>query len=190
MCIYIKIFYRYKITRRSFDMTTVARDLFERLETSKETVYFVGAKQNEIEKTISLIHGAYPSIQIKGFRNGYFTSDQERLDCMNEIIDLNPDFVVVGMGAVLQEQFIVQLHKKGFKGISFTCGGYLRQASMGLNYFPEWSEKYHLRAFYRLYKEKGMFKRLYNVLVEFPILFIYDFVSLFLMKNKKTDGKN
>ena len=185
MCIYIRIFYKYKITRRSFDMTTVARDLFARLKNSRETIYFVGAKQNEIETTVSLIRATYPTIQIKGFRNGYFGSDQERLECMNEIVDLDPDFVVVGMGAILQEKFIVQLHKQGFKGISFTCGGYLRQASVGLEYFPKWSEKYHLRAFYRLYKEKGMFKRLYNVLIEFPILFIYDFFSLFFIKKNR-----
>ena len=174
MCVFIRAFYQIKVVRRSFDLTTVARDLFNRIKETGETIYLVGAKQEEIEQTVSLIRKEYPTAHIVGFRNGYFTSNEEKLACYNSIIELNPTFVVVGMGAVLQEQFIVDLQDQGYRGICFTCGGYLRQAASGLNYFPEWSNRFHLRAFYRLYKEKGMFKRLYNVLIEFPVLFIYD----------------
>ena len=39
---------------------------------------------------------------------------------------------------------------------------------------PKWVNKYNLRAFYRLFHEKGLWCRLYNVLIEFPILFTWD----------------
>ena len=62
-------------------------------------------------------------------------------------------------------------------GIGFTCGGFLHQTAQRMNYYPDWINKYNLRAFYRLYKEKGLFKRLYNVLIQFPILFTIDTIK-------------
>lgn len=185
MCLFIKYFLGIKITRRSFDMTTVAKDLFIRLVKTGESIYFVGAKKEEIGNTIFKIQKEYPTINIIGYNSGYFKNEHEKRECYNKIIEINPDFVIVGMGAILQEQFILNLRQLGYKGVSFTCGGYLRQASTGLYYFPNWAEKYHLRAIYRLYKEKGMFRRLYNVLIEFPLLFTYDYITTMVFNKKK-----
>lgn len=62
-------------------------------------------------------------------------------------------------------------------GIAFTCGGFLHQTSHKINYYPNWVNKLNLRAFYRLTHEKGMFVRLWNVLIEFPIMFIGDSIK-------------
>lgn len=184
MCLLINFFWNLRITRRSFDMTTVAKDLFNRLVETGESVYFVGARQEEIDNTIKKIQMEFPKMHIVGYNNGYFRNEEEKALCYSKIMNLNPDFVVVGMGAILQEKFILNLHHLGYRGIAFTCGGYLRQASSGIYYFPDWAEKYHLRAIYRLYKEKGMYIRLYNVLVEFPLLFIYDYITTIFLKRK------
>ncbi|MDE6028555.1 MAG: WecB/TagA/CpsF family glycosyltransferase, partial [Muribaculaceae bacterium] len=120
------------------------------------------------------IRSAYPEMKIAGFRNGYFSSKEERQEEIRHIIELNPDFTIVGMGITLQENFALDLRKAGYKGIVFTCGGFLHQTVENINYYPAWINKYNLRAFYRLYKEKGLFKRLYYVLLEFPFLFTYD----------------
>ena len=71
----------------------------------------------------------------------------------------------------------MDLKKAGYKGIVFTCGGFLHQTSDNINYYPEWVNKYNLRAFYRLFHERGLVKRLFNVLLEFPILFIIDTIQ-------------
>lgn len=80
------------------------------------------------------------------------------------------------MGSPLQEQFALDLKKSGYNGVVFTCGGFLHQTARGIKYYPEWVNKYNLRAFYRLFHEKGLWGRLYNVLIEFPILFTFDTV--------------
>lgn len=174
MCLLTRFYFGVKVKRRSFDMTSLAKDCFERLARSGESIYFVGASEEEISATISLLKEDYPLINIVGYRNGFFESEDERISCFETIVKNNPDFVIVGMGAVLQEQFVVGLKKYGFKGIAFTCGGYIRQASTGLDYYPKWVDKCHLRAFYRLFHEKGMAKRLYNILIEFPIVYLCD----------------
>lgn len=163
-----------RIPRLSFDMSGMAVDLFARLNNNKETVYFVGAKQEELEATIRQIKASYPQINIVGYRNGYFLLKEHRDSELQRIVTTDPDFVIVGMGSPIQEQFAIDLKEAGYKGIVFTCGGFLHQTAAGIKYYPDWINKYNLRAFYRLYKEKGLAKRLYNVLIQFPILFTID----------------
>ena len=92
-------------------------------------------------------------------------------------MERDSDFTVVGMGSPLQERFALDLKNAGYRGVVFTCGGFLHQSARRINYYPEWVDKLKLRAFYRLFHEKGMFPRLYNVLLEFPVLFTYDTIK-------------
>lgn len=177
MCKLINLLWGTSIPRLSFDMSGMAVDLFKRLNSSQESVYFVGAKQEALEQSVAIIKQSYPQIQVAGYRNGYFLLPEHRTQEINKIVSENPDFVIVGMGSPLQEQFALDLKNAGFQGIVFTCGGFLHQTANGIKYYPDWINRYNLRAFYRLYKEKGLFKRLYNVLIEFPILFIYDTIK-------------
>ena len=175
MCLLCNILYGLKIHRRSFDNTTVAKDLFSYLSHSVRSIYFIGASEDEIARSIANYKRAYPKMNIIGYRNGFFRTKREREEAIEKIVSLSPDFLVVGMGTILQEEFLLEVKNRGFCGIGFSCGGYVRQSAEGIEYFPKWIDKFNLRAFYRLYKEKGMFRRLYNVLLEFPVLFIYDF---------------
>ena len=174
MCKLINLLWNKNIPRLSFDMAGMAVDLFHRLNNNDETIYFVGAKQEALEATVSQIKKSYPQMNIAGYRNGYFLLPEDRQREINRIVSLNPDFVIVGMGSPIQERFCIDLKEAGYKGIAFTCGGFLHQTASRINYYPEWVNKYNLRAFYRLFHEKGLWGRLYNVLIEFPILFSWD----------------
>lgn len=174
MCKMINLMWNRHIPRLSFDMSGMAVDLFRRLNGNNETIYFIGSKQESLEATIAQIRMAYPNMNIAGYRNGYFLLPEDRVKEINHIVEENPDFVIIGMGSPIQEQFCIDLKKAGYKGIAFTCGGFLHQTADGINYYPKWINEYNLRAFYRLFHEKGLWKRLYNVLIEFPILFTWD----------------
>ena len=90
----------------------------------------------------------------------------------------------------MQEQFALDLKSRGYNGIVFTCGGFLHQSANDINYYPEWINKYNLRAFYRIVKEKGLWARLYNVLIQFPILFTWDSIrTKFWIWSKKRKNK-
>lgn len=174
MCLLISLMWRRHVPRLSFDMTGMAVDLFEHVNSNGKTIYFVGSKQEAIEATIKQISKTYPGINIAGFRNGYFSSAEDRQKEINNIVTLNPDFVIVGMGSPIQESFCIDLKKAGYKGIAFTCGGFLHQTANGVNYYPKWVNKYNLRGFYRIFNEKGIWRRVYKTLIKFPILFAYD----------------
>lgn len=189
MCWLIRLLWGKRIPRLSFDMSGIAVDLFSYLNTSDvdRSIYFIGTRQDTLEATIKQFKTGYPEMNIAGYRNGYFINSDDRQKAISEIIETDSDFTVVGMGSPLQEQFALELKNAGYKGIVFTCGGFLHQSANSINYYPEWINKYNLRAFYRLFHEKGLWSRLYNVLIEFPILFTWDTM---LTKLSKADNSN
>lgn len=187
MCWWISLLWGHRIRRLSFDMSGIAVDLFSRLNNKecKESIYFIGSTQENIDKTVNQFCSGYPNMKIAGFRNGYFRNHIDRHQSIEEIISLNPTFVAVGMGSPLQEQYVLDLKRAGYKGVAFTCGGFLHQSTDRLNYYPNWINKYNLRVVYRLFHEKGLWGRLYNVLIEFPILFTWDTITTKLYIKRK-----
>lgn len=176
MCWFIRLYWGKKIKRLSFDMTTIAKDFFERCEITGESIYLIGSKQEEIEKAVSEIKKRYPKLNIIEYRNGYLKDEKEKSTTISHIIDLQPNFVVAGLGTPLQENFLFELRNAGFQGISFTCGGFFHQTAKSIDYYPEWINKYNLRGTYRQLKEKGIFKRNFDTIIAFPVIFLLDFL--------------
>lgn len=184
MCLWIRFLHGSRIPRLSFDMTGMAKDLFERISKTGETIYFIGTAQEQLEKSVKVISSCYPQMVIAGKRNGYFNGDEDRQSAIRKIVEANPDFTVVGLGSPLQEHFVVDLKAAGYQGIAFTCGGFLHQTAQGIKYYPAWVDKYNLRAVYRLFHEKGLWGRLFNVLIGFPVTFAYDLTNSRFKKNR------
>jgi len=171
----IRLFYGKRIQRRSFDMTSVAASLFRRAQSECKSVYLIGAKPEQIERSIGILRKQYPEICIAGYRHGYFSSMDELTGVCDEIVRLNPDYVIAGMGAPLQEIFLLQLKECGYKGTGFTCGGFISQLSMkGMTYYPRWTDKYNMRFLYRFCKERHTRKRYMKALILFPAYFLWD----------------
>ena len=78
------------------------------------------------------------------------------------------------MGTPLQEKFLIDLKKNGWSGIGFTCGGFLHQTSNNIIYYPNWIDKFSLRAFYRMYDEPKLIKRYFLIYPLAILLFLYD----------------
>lgn len=171
----IKILYGEKVERRSFDMTSLAPQLFDFAEKNQKSIYIIASKQEEIEKACKIFKERYPKLNIIEYRNGYFTNEKEKEEAIKNIIKINPDFLIVGMGAITQEKFLLQAKQKGFKGIGFTCGGFIHQtANNEIDYYPEWVDKYNIRFLYRMYKEKHTRKRYLKAGLVFPWVFLKD----------------
>lgn len=168
----IKILYQKSITRKSFDMTSLAPELLNYAEQNKKNIYIVASKQEQVEKAVGIFKERYPNLQIAGYRNGYFISSSEMDKEARHITETNPDFLIVGMGALMQEQFLLKVKLAGFKGIGFTCGGFIHQTSKNeIEYYPAWVNKLNLRFIYRMYKEKHTRKRYIQAAFLFPIRF-------------------
>lgn len=159
-----------KVDRISFDMTSLAQPVFEFCSELNLRIFFIGAQEEEIKKASKNIVDKFDTLNLVGYKNGYFNNNKERLTTVNMIVKLNPDVIVVGMGTPKQEEFAIELKKSGWKGVAFTCGGFFHQSSGSLIYYPEIINKYNLRSFYRIFNE--------NLYYRIPVYFYFIFVFL------------
>ncbi len=169
----IKLLYGQKVTRRSFDMTSLAPELLAYAETNDKSVYIVASRQEQVEKAVGIFKERYPKLTIAGFRNGYFSSEEEQYEEARRISQLSPDFLIVGMGALMQERFLLKVKDAGYNGIGFTCGGFIHQTAKDeIDYYPAWADRLNLRFVYRMLKEKHTRKRYAQAALLFPARFI------------------
>lgn len=169
----IKLLYGKQVTRRSFDMTSMAPELFAYAEEHDKTIYIVASKQEQVEKAVEIFRERYPKVRFAGYRNGYFSSESEMEEAAKRIVEVNPDFLIVGMGALMQEMFLLKVKNEGYQGIGFTCGGFIHQTSKNeIDYYPTWVDKTNLRFVYRMWKEPHTRKRYLMAGLLFPAKFI------------------
>lgn len=167
--------YGKKVDRYSFDMTSLAPKLLEYASRDEKKVYIVASAQEQVEKAVEIFKERYKGLPIAGFRNGYFNNEEEIDKEVKHIIDLNPDFLIVGMGAIKQEEFLVRAKKAGFQGIGFTCGGFIHQTARNeIDYYPVWIDNMNLRFLYRMWKEPHTRKRYINAGIVFPLKFLWE----------------
>ena len=171
----IRLLYGQRVTRRSFDMTSVAPQLFDYAQQNQKSIYIVASKQEQVKKTIDIYKERYPDINIIGYRNGYFTNEEEKVEEAKHIVGLNPDFLIVGMGAVMQEKFLLKVKRLGYTGIGFTCGGFIHQTARGeAGYYPAWVDRMNIRFLYRMWKEPHTRKRYIMAGLIFPARFVWE----------------
>lgn len=171
----IKMLYGKNVTRRSFDMTSLAPELLSYAEEHRKTIYIVASKQEQVEQAVQIFKERYPNLQFAGYRNGYFSSEEEQDKEAANITQQNPDFLIVGMGALMQERFLLKVKEAGFQGVGFTCGGFIHQTAKNeIDYYPAWIDRMNLRFLYRIYKEKHTRKRYLQAALVFPAKFIHE----------------
>lgn len=169
----ILLLYFRKVTRRSFDMVGVAPVLFNYADDMEKSVYFIGAKDDEINKAVKIVQAHYPKMKVVGYRNGFFSSEDEIQNEVNHVVGLAPDFLIVSMGIQRQEELLVRMRDSGFNGVGFTCGGFIRQTSMNkIDYYPAWVDRWNLRFIYRMIKEKHTRSRYALAAFVFPFKFL------------------
>lgn len=173
LAIAIKWLYRKHVKRRSFDMTSLAPELFRYSEVHGKSIYIVAGKQDEVERSVAIFGEHYPKLNFVGFRNGYFADEREIDAEIEKIMRVNPDFVICGMGIVRQERFLERLKNAGYGGIAFTCGGFISQTARNqITYYPRFFDALNLRFVYRMIKEKHTRKRYLLATFCFPVKFL------------------
>ncbi|HAT1645604.1 TPA: WecB/TagA/CpsF family glycosyltransferase [Raoultella planticola] len=165
-----------KTKRISFDMTSLAPEVFRYAEKSMSTVAIIGSEDEYLQDAIGKLKDKFPDLKVIESRNGFFTSKEEREKYLERINEINPDIVIVGMGTPLQDYFLIDLKKQGWMGLGYTCGGFIHQtANKGTIYYPKFFDKYNLRWLYRIYDEPKLFKRYFLYYPISIVLFYYDF---------------
>ena len=175
LVVFLKCFGVARIRRRSFDMSSDARSFFFAVEAEGKSLYFIGAKPDEIGRAAAKIMQEYPGLKLAGHRHGYFENARARHTFLEAVAAQQPDYVICGMGTPLQERFLVDLRDAGWQGTGYTCGGFFHQSAERLAYYPAWSDKLHLRWLYRIFKEPRLIKRYGWEYLKFVGVFLVDY---------------
>lgn len=174
------LFNKNRVKRFSFDFSSYAIDFFDFCSKKKKSIALIGGTEDELKIAIKYFKERYNGIEIKCFSSGYLTSEQ-KIAFLEECINKNIDFILIGMGTPLQEETAIQAQDLGFKGIVFTCGGFLYQTSQKGDYYNPIIKKLNLRWLQRFVENKTVRRR---VLIDYPQNIIKYFFSHLMMKLK------
>ena len=130
----------------------------------KKSMYLFGAKPEVITKLEEKIKKEYPNIELLGVQDGYI---QDKQKIFEEIIKLNPDVVLVALGAPAQEKIIYKNLNKFKKGIFIGVGGSFDVISGTKKRAPKIFIKLNLEWLYRIAGSPKRWKRFYNGNIKF-----------------------
>lgn len=169
--------------RVSFDMTSLAPKVFRHACHARSRVFIIGSEPGVAMDATTEIMKKYPELLVCGVRHGYFSSNNERSGIIKELVNIDPDIVIVGMGTPLQENFLVDLRSAGWAKAGYTCGGFLHQtAKKGVRYYPLWVDRFNLRWLYRMIDEPKLVRRYFIDYPKFIFVFFYDLGRYYLKK--------
>ncbi len=122
--------------------------------------FFLGAKEDVVKKVVEIYSNKYKTLLIAGYRNGYFTADEEG-EVAKQIAESGAQILFVAITSPRKENFMYKYREK-LSQVNFTMGvggsfdvvaGYTKRA-------PVWMQNIGLEWFFRLSQEpKRMWKR-------------------------------
>jgi N-acetylglucosaminyldiphosphoundecaprenol N-acetyl-beta-D-mannosaminyltransferase len=121
-------------------------------------VFLFGSAQPVLERTRDSLLEQYPGLTITGIRNGYFKNDEEKEEAVAEILSCKPEIIFVGMGALIQENWITRIQHaaKTENDIIPVCmgvGGSFDAVTGNVPRPPRWMLDMHLEWLFRLIQQ-------------------------------------
>ncbi|MGB9793546.1 WecB/TagA/CpsF family glycosyltransferase [Caldisericum exile] len=138
-----------------------AWELLRLAEKKGYRVFFLGAKEEILQSAIKKIREKFPNLEIVGYHNGYFKDDNE---IRKEIINSKPDILLVGMGGIKQEKWIIK-NKDLNVPANIGVGGSFDVWSGKVKRAPAWVRKLGVEWLYRTVTQPERIWRLKNLVV-------------------------
>jgi bacterial polymer biosynthesis proteins, WecB/TagA/CpsF family len=130
----------------------LACELLAKMNETEKTAYFFGSAPGVCEAAIENLHVKYPKLKVAGFRNGYFTKEEEA-GIVADINEKNPNILLVCLGFPKQENFIFEYKDKLKVSLALGVGGTLDVLAGKAERAPEFFINHGLEWLYRLLKE-------------------------------------
>lgn len=139
-------------------------DLMERLlelsATAGYPVYFLGARQEVLERFTDIVRRRYPSIVIAGTRNGYFDDDKA---IAAGVARSGARLIFVAITSPRKEQFLASQLRNMGPVFAMGVGGSFDVWAGEARRAPRWMQRIGLEWFYRFAQEPSRMWRRYLV---------------------------
>ena len=136
-------------------------EIFRISEEKGYTHYFYGSTDETLCALKEKLSQKYPKLKILGVYSPPFNKQVilESNNKIDEINNLNPDFIWVGLGAPKQEKWMY-LHKDKISGLMIGVGAGFDYYADNIKRAPKWMQENSLEWLYRLIQDpKHLFKR-------------------------------
>ncbi|GEN49581.1 WecB/TagA/CpsF family glycosyltransferase [Alkalibacterium pelagium] len=132
--------------------------LLELASLSNKRVYFIGAKEDIINLTVSNVSEKWPDLEIAGYHHGYFNHEDPQM--IEKVKATRPDIVLVAFGFPRQEKWIKSYLAAADYGIAVGVGGSFDVLSGKTKRAPYLVQRFHIEWLYRLVKQPSRYKRM------------------------------
>jgi N-acetylglucosaminyldiphosphoundecaprenol N-acetyl-beta-D-mannosaminyltransferase len=114
--------------------------------------YFLGAQEEVVQRTVSHYRRQYPNIEIAGYRNGYFTDEDEQ-QIAEDIRDSGADMLFVAISSPKKEIFLGRWRETMDIAFCMGVGGSFDVVAGKFKRAPEWVQRAGLEWVYRWKQE-------------------------------------
>ncbi len=135
------------------------QELIARAEDRQLGVYFLGAREEALERAVARIRAAHPRLRVVGSHHGYF-SPEEEVALAAEIRDAAPELLFIAMSSPRKEQWLDR--NAEILGVPFSMGvgGALDVLAGERTRAPAWMQSAGLEWLHRLLQEpRRMWRR-------------------------------
>lgn len=141
-------------------------------------IFFFGAKEEIVKKVVEKYAKEYTPEIIAGYRNGYYSEDEEPI-IAKQIADSGANILFVGISSPKKEKFLYR-YKDILKNVNFIMGvgGSFDVIAGKVKRAPKWMQEAGLEWFYRFIQEpRRMWKRAFVDNSKFIYLVLKDMLK-------------
>jgi N-acetylglucosaminyldiphosphoundecaprenol N-acetyl-beta-D-mannosaminyltransferase len=130
-----------------------------RAVTENWRIYLLGAREAVVSEVARIYTDKYPGVQIVGYRNGYW-SNEEEASVVDAIATARPDILFVAISSPKKEQFLNRHQHRMRVPFAMGVGGTFDVAVGKVSRAPLWMRNAGLEWLHRFLQEpRRMFKR-------------------------------
>jgi N-acetylglucosaminyldiphosphoundecaprenol N-acetyl-beta-D-mannosaminyltransferase len=163
-------------------------DLFQNLvklcEEKGYRPFFLGARECVVKKVVDKFKESYPQLEVAGYRNGYYSQDEES-GIADIIRDSKADMLFVGFSSPMKEKFLKRWMPAMQVPFSMGVGGSFDIIAGMTKRAPLWMQQCGMEWFYRILQEpRRMWKRYAKTNPVFVWLVVREFFRLKAQRRK------
>ncbi|TDD82379.1 glycosyltransferase [Actinomadura rubrisoli] len=126
--------------------------LLPEAERRGDRVYFLGAKQDVLDRTVAEVLRRFPRLEVAGSRDGYFSAD-EAAAVADEVRETRADLLFIGVSSPMKELFVEQWSARTGAQVVHGVGGTFDVLAGEVRRAPEWWQRHGLEWLYRVIQE-------------------------------------
>jgi N-acetylglucosaminyldiphosphoundecaprenol N-acetyl-beta-D-mannosaminyltransferase len=134
--------------------------LVERAAAEGLSVYFLGARPEVVERLVEVYRGRYPSLEVAGFRDGYFDRATDA-DVVQVIRASGADMLFIGMPSPFKEVWAERMRNALGVHLILAVGGSFDVIANFIPRAPLWMQRSGLEWSWRLFREPRRLWRRY-----------------------------